>query len=85
MLNHKHDENPEVRPDPIGPDKREDLIAYMAAGLVVALEYFRARMEGYTETAFEPESRRKVPKIGRNDRAPADREGNISGVAVAQE
>jgi uncharacterized protein len=34
MLYHEHDENPEMRPKPISPDKREEVIVHMAAGLV---------------------------------------------------
>lgn len=41
MLFHEHDEDPEMRPDPITPDKREQVIAFMAAGLMNAYEYFR--------------------------------------------
>ena len=40
MLDHEQDEDPETRPDPITPDKREQVIAFMAAGLMNAYEYF---------------------------------------------
>jgi uncharacterized protein len=46
MLYHEHDEDPEMRPDPIAPDKREQVIAFMAAGLMNAYEYFRKEREG---------------------------------------
>ena len=46
MLYHEHDEDPEMRPDPITPDKREQVIAFMAAGLMNAYEYFRKEREG---------------------------------------
>ncbi|MGB2607252.1 MAG: UPF0149 family protein, partial [Candidatus Sulfotelmatobacter sp.] len=45
-LYHEHDEDPEMRPDPIAPDKREQVIAFMAAGLMNAYEYFRKEREG---------------------------------------
>ena len=41
MLYHEHDEDPEMRPKPISPEKREEVIVHMAAGLVAAYNYFR--------------------------------------------
>ena len=70
MLYHEHDEDPETRPGPITPEKREDIIVHMAAGLVGAYRYFRAHREAYAETAFAPESRRTASKVGRNDPCP---------------
>jgi uncharacterized protein len=70
MLYHEHDEDPEMRPDPITPEKRDDIIAHMAAGLVGAYRYFRAHRKAYEDTAFAPESRRTTPKVGRNDPCP---------------
>jgi uncharacterized protein len=69
MLYHEHDEDPEMRPDPITPDKREQVIAFMAAGLMNAYEYFRKEREGDLEVDA-PEPRRSTPKIGRNDPCP---------------
>jgi uncharacterized protein len=69
MLYHEHDEDPEMRPDPIAPDKREQVIAFMAAGLMNAYEYFRKEREGDL-VVDAPESRRSIPKIGRNDPCP---------------
>jgi uncharacterized protein len=34
MLYHEHDENPELRPGQIAPERREEIIVQMAAGLV---------------------------------------------------
>ncbi len=65
MLYHEHDEDPETRPDPITPDKREKLIALMAAWLMNAYEYFRKERE-----ADLGEARRGTGKIGRNDPCP---------------
>ena len=70
MLYHEHDEDPEMRPDPITPEKREDIITHMTAGLVGAYRYFRAHREAYAGTAFAPESRRTTSKVGRNDPCP---------------
>src|ERR1017187_478947 len=41
MLYHEHDEDPEMRPKPISPEKREEVIVHMAAGPVAAYRYFR--------------------------------------------
>jgi uncharacterized protein len=40
VLYHEHDEDPKMRPEPITPDKREQVIALMAAGLMNAYEVF---------------------------------------------
>jgi len=69
MLYHDHDEDPEMRSDPITADKREQVIAFMAAGLIEAYKYFRKEREGDLGVPA-PESRRSTPKIGRNDQCP---------------
>jgi uncharacterized protein len=69
MLYHEHDEDPETRSDPITPDKREQVIAFMAAGLMNAYEYFRKQREGDLGVDA-PESRRNASKVGRNDPCP---------------
>jgi len=53
MLCHEHDENPEMRPEPISPEKREEIIVHMTAGLLGAYQYFRARREAYAGTTFQ--------------------------------
>jgi uncharacterized protein len=70
MLCHEHDEDPEMRPNPIAPEKREQVIAGMAAGLLGAYRYFREQGKSREGTAAEPESRRSTAKIGRNDPCP---------------
>ena len=70
MLYHEHDEDPKMRPKPITPEKREDIIVHMAAGLVGAYRYFRERRKYHEGTAAEPEARRTASKIGRNDPCP---------------
>ena len=64
ILCHEHDEDPEMRPEPITPEKREKVIVHMAAGLMAAYRYFRQ------STAFKPESRRTDSKVGRNESCP---------------
>lgn len=69
MLYHEHDEDPQTRADPIAPDKREQVIAFMAAGLMNVYEYFRKEREGDLGVDA-PETRRNVSKVGRNDPCP---------------
>jgi uncharacterized protein len=66
MLYHEHDKDPEMRPDPITADKREQVIAGMAAGLLGAYRYFR----GQRGAAFRRQPRRNASKVGRNDFCP---------------
>ena len=69
MLRHEHDEDPEMRPKPISPEKREEVIVHMAAGLLVAYRYFREqRREGSGSRPSEP--RRSASKVGRNEMCP---------------
>ena len=70
MLYHEHDEDPRMRPGLIAPEKRGDIIAHMAAGLVGAYRYFRRRRKPREGTAVEHDSRRSTTKIGRNDPCP---------------
>jgi uncharacterized protein len=70
MLCHEHDPNPEMRPEPISPEKREEVIVQMVAGLLGAYRYFREHQEAYTGTTFTSESPRNVSKVGRNDLCP---------------
>ena len=70
MLCHERDEDPEMRPEPISPEQREDVIAHIAAGLLGAYQYFRAQREAYAKTTFTHEPRCSVAKIGRNDPCP---------------
>jgi len=68
MLYHEHDEDPEMRPEPISREQREDVIVHMAAGLVQAYRYFREHQ--VSPGAHRSEPRRKASKIGRNDLCP---------------
>jgi len=45
MLYHEHDEDPEMRTKPISPEKREEVIVHMAAGLLGAYRYFRSHRQ----------------------------------------
>ena len=69
MLFHEQDEDPQMRPEPISPEKREDIKAHMAAGLLQAYRYFRAQRR-VSASAHRSEPRRSTPKVGRNDPCP---------------
>lgn len=69
MLYHEHDEDPELRPGPIEPAKREEIIVHMAAGIVRAYRYFRSHRPRAGRVARGgPYSNRR--KIGRNEPCP---------------
>jgi len=70
MLYHEHDEDPETRTKPISPERREDVIAHMAAGLLGAYKYFRSQRETYAGTGFRREPTSNASKVGRNDLCP---------------
>jgi uncharacterized protein len=69
MLHYEHDEDPEMRPEPISPQKREEVIVHMAAGVLQAYRYFRAQRQ-VSPSPQANESRRSMPKVGRNDPCP---------------
>ena len=69
MLYHEHDEDPELRPGPIGPEKREEIIVQMAAGILRAYRYFRQHQRRVAST-YGPEPQRSPGKIGRNEPCP---------------
>ncbi|MFD2273540.1 UPF0149 family protein [Undibacterium arcticum] len=62
-LHFEHDDDPELRPEPISEDNRESLITHMAGSILGIYRYFApARMQGVQQPI-----RRQQPKIGRND------------------
>ena len=70
MLYHEHDEDPEMHPNPISPENREEVIVHMAAGLVSAYRYFREHRQAPIGTTFTTGPRRQAPKVGRNELCP---------------
>src|SRR5439155_18105732 len=52
MLFHEQDEDPEMRPKPISPEKREEVVDHMAAGLLQAYRYFQSQREAYAQKTF---------------------------------
>jgi uncharacterized protein len=71
MLYHEHDPDPEMRPNTIGPEQREEIIAHMAAGLLQIYRYYLSQRETSMprRTSSEP-IRRDTAKVGRNDPCP---------------
>jgi uncharacterized protein len=69
MLCHEHDTDSKMRPKPISPEKREDVIVHMAAGLLGAYRYFEEHRQ-VSLGAHTSEPRRYTPKVGRNDPCP---------------
>lgn len=69
MLYHEHDEDPELRPGPISPEKRDEIIVQMAAGIVRAYRYVRPNQRR-AATVYGADPHGWPGKIGRNDRCP---------------
>ena len=71
MLYHEHDPDPEMRPNPITPEQRDDIIQHMAAGLVQIYRYYRDRREAPPAgRTLSRTVRREGAKVGRNDPCP---------------
>jgi hypothetical protein len=58
-----------MRPEPINPEKREEVIVHMAAGLLGEYQYFGEHRK-VSANAHRSEPRRNAPKVGRNDLCP---------------
>ena len=69
MLYHEHDEDPKMRPKPITPQQRDEIILHMAAGVVGAYRYFREQRQA-DAGADSPERRSGTSKVGRNELCP---------------
>ena len=69
MLHYEHDEDPEMRPEPISPQKREEVVGHMAVGLLQAYRYFREHRQ-VSPSAHRSEPRHNVSKVGRTDPCP---------------
>jgi uncharacterized protein len=72
-LAHENDPDPTLRPyqKPITAEKREELIAGAAAGVMRLYQYFEAsRLLGSSPDRNQTTFRRTAPKIGRNDPCP---------------
>ena len=72
LLAHEHDPDPQMRPKPIAPDKREELLQLMIVSLTAIYRFFephRAHAAESFEHEHEPR-RRPGPKVGRNEPCP---------------
>jgi uncharacterized protein len=69
MLYHEHDEDPELRSGPIAPEKREEIILQMAAGIVRTYRYFRTHRQRMA-SAYGVEPQHSPGKIGSNEPCP---------------
>lgn len=69
ILYHEHDLNPTLRSPAIDPEKREDLLQYMIAGLTDIYHYFLPHRQ-YTAKLGQVPWRREQHKFGRNERCP---------------
>jgi uncharacterized protein len=73
MLAYEHHTDPEMRPPPISPEKREEILALMAAGVIQIFRYFEPYRELFGQQVLMEGAtpfRRVGPKIGRNDPCP---------------
>ncbi len=66
MLFHEHDSDPESRTPTIEPEKREDVLKLMVAGLVRIYHFFEPHRRQQANTPI----RKNIVKIGRNDPCP---------------
>ncbi len=67
MLAHEHDPDPEMRPPPISPEKREEILQYMIGGLTHIYRYFAPYRHRQAQSVS---NQRRVIKLGRNDPCP---------------
>lgn len=66
MLYHEHDDDPGTRTPHIAPDKRQDLIMSMIAGLTHIYRYFAEQRR----PSLQSPVRRQNAKVGRNEKCP---------------
>ena len=69
ILRHEHDEDPEMRPEPISPEKRRDVIVAMGAGLMEHLSVISGDV-AKQELVRARRNRERTGKIGRNEPCP---------------
>lgn len=66
ILTHEHDPDPAMRPPEITPEKRDELLQSMIAGLTLIYRYF----EPHRRSTVQMPLRRQEPKVGRNEPCP---------------
>jgi uncharacterized protein len=70
LLAHEHDPDPAMRPKPVAPDKREEILSMMIAGLTKIYRYFEPHRRSVAGASRPVPLRREGRKIGRNDPCP---------------
>jgi uncharacterized protein len=70
LLAHENDPDPALRPKPVAPDEREELLQLMSAGLTQIYRYFVPHRQSPGRTALHLPLRREGAKIGRNEPCP---------------
>jgi uncharacterized protein len=70
LLAHECDPDPAMRPSPVPPEKREDIVMAMIASLVKIYRHFEPFRRSIPPSAQTPPQRRTGVKIGRNDLCP---------------
>ena len=73
LLAHEHDPDPQMRPKPVQPEKREELLQMMTAGLTRIYRYLQPHRESTAHALSDDAQmplRRAGPKVSRNDPCP---------------
>jgi uncharacterized protein len=70
LLAHEHDPDPAMRPKPVAPDKREEILQMMIAGLTKIYRYFEPHRRSAAGASRPVPLRREGRKIGRNEPCP---------------
>ena len=73
LLDHEHDPDPELRPPPLTPEKRKELLGLLEAGIVLTYRYFKPHRERDAQewiAAERSQQYQRKPKIGRNHPCP---------------
>jgi len=70
LLAYEHDPDPAMRPEPVAPDKREEILSMMIAGLTQIYRYFEPHRRSRTSASSPAPLRREGRKIGRNEPCP---------------
>lgn len=70
VLHYEHDPDPEMRPPPIPPEKREELLQAMIAGLTHIYRYFEPYRRAMARVPAQFPMLRGGLKIGRNELCP---------------
>jgi uncharacterized protein len=53
MLHYEHDTDPKMRPKPISPEQREDVIVHMASWVVAGISVLQGASAGQSQCSTE--------------------------------